>query len=68
MFPFGDAQTRGDIAGCKNYGGASRLLVSPDGKGYWIATGNGAVVAFGDAKKLGFPATVGGRPVALIGG
>ena len=66
VFPFGDAVIRGDIAGCKNYGGASRLLVSPDGKGYWIATGSGAVVAFGDASKLGFPARVGGRPIALL--
>ena len=42
MFAFGDAKHYGDIAGCTNYGGATRLLVAPDGKGYWIATGNGS--------------------------
>ena len=25
------------------------------GKGYWIATADGSVIAFGDAKRLGFP-------------
>jgi hypothetical protein len=44
-----------------------RMLVTPDGGGYWIATGNGNIVAFGDAKTLGFPATVGGQTVALLG-
>ncbi|HWS47631.1 MAG TPA: hypothetical protein VN636_17350, partial [Acidimicrobiia bacterium] len=30
------------------------------------ATRQGAVVAFGDAAKLGYPASVGGAPVALV--
>ena len=42
------------------------MLVTPDGHGYWIATGNGNIVAFGDAKSLGFPATVGGPTIALL--
>ena len=67
VYPLRRRQGYGDIAGCKNYGGAARLLVTPTGKGYWIATGNGNIVAFGDAKSLGFPATVGGPTIALIG-
>ena len=39
----------------------------PTGKGYWIATADGSVIAFGDAKRLGFPAVIAGRPVALMG-
>ncbi len=68
VFAFGDAANNyGDIAGCIALGGAARLLVTPDGHGYWIATGSGAIVPFGDASKLGFPFTVGGPPVALLG-
>jgi hypothetical protein len=66
VFRFGDAKSYGDIAGCKNYGGATRLLVTPDGRGYWIATSTGAIVAFGDAKHLGFPTTIGGVAVGLL--
>ena len=57
----------GDIAGCSNYGGANRLLVSPTGKGYWIATADGSVISFGDAKRLGFPVSIDGQPIALMG-
>ena len=57
---------RGDIGGCTNYGGGARLLVTPSGRGYWIATHDGAVIPFGDASKLGFPTQVGGPPVALL--
>ncbi len=64
---FGDAVAYGDIAGCANYGNAARLLATPDGRGYWIATSGGAIVPFGDATDLGFPSTVGGAAVALIG-
>ena len=63
---FEERLAAGDIAGCTNYGGAARMLVSPTGLGYWIATTNGAIIPFGDAKKLGFPATVGGPTVALL--
>ena len=66
VFHFGDAPSYGDIAGCSGYGGASRMLVAPDGKGYWIATQSGAILAFGSAQDLGFPLTVGGKPVALL--
>ena len=54
-------------AAARNYGGANRLLVSPTGKGYWIATADGSVIAFGDAKRLGFPVRIAGHPVALMG-
>ena len=42
------------------------MLVTPNGGGYWIATGNGSILAFGDAAKLGFPATVGGPTIAML--
>jgi hypothetical protein len=64
---FGDATSRGDVGGCTNYGGAARVLRTPSGGGYWIATVNGAIIPFGDAKNLGFPTTVGGATVALLG-
>ena len=67
VFAFGDAKRYGDIAGCRNYGGANRLLVSPSGKGYWIATSDGSVISFGDAKRLGFPVSIDGHPIALMG-
>jgi len=67
VFRFGDARAYGDIGRCTNYFGAARMLVTPDGGGYWIATNNGNIVAFGDAKNLGFPATVGGTTIALLG-
>jgi hypothetical protein len=67
VYPFGDARKLGDIGGCTNYGGANRLLVSPTGKGYWIATADGSVISFGDAKRLGFPISIVGKPVALMG-
>jgi hypothetical protein len=67
MYHFGDAKAYGDTGACKNYGGAARMLVTPFGHGYWIATGNGNIVPFGDAKNLGFPATVGGPTIALLG-
>jgi hypothetical protein len=66
VYTFGTATHRGDIAGCTNLGGAVRMLVTPTGKGYWIATGNGAIIAFGDAKKIGFPASLSGAPIGLI--
>jgi hypothetical protein len=43
-----------------------RLLATPTGQGYWIATSNGSVVAFGDARQLGFPPTLSGIPIALM--
>lgn len=67
VYQFGHAKHYGDVAACKNYGGAVRLLPAPDGKGYWIATGNGSVIPFGSAKNLGFPKSVGGYTVALLG-
>jgi len=66
VFAFGDARWAGDIAGCSGYGGAARMLVAPDGRGYWIATQSGAILAFGSARNLGFPAAVGGPPIALM--
>jgi hypothetical protein len=66
VLSFGDAPRLGDISGCTNYGGANRLLVSPSGKGYWIATADGSVIAFGDARRLGFPVAIAGQPVALM--
>ena len=66
VLAFGDARKLGDIGGCSNYGGATRLLVSPSGMGYWISTADGSVVAFGDAKRLGFPVQIAGRPIALM--
>ena len=62
-----DAHGFGDIAGCSAYGYAAQFLVTPDGGGYWIVTTSGAIIAFGDAKKLGFPQTVGGTAFALLG-
>ncbi len=38
VFKFGDAADYGDIAGCGIYGSATRMLVTPNGKGYWIGT------------------------------
>jgi len=67
IHPFGDASSDGDIGGCTNYGVAARVLRTPSGRGYWIATANGAVIPFGDANNLGFPTTVGGVTVALLG-
>jgi len=67
VFRFGNAAYYGDLAGCGVYGYATRMLVTPDGKGYWIATSTGAVVPFGDAKAYGFPQYVGGPAVALMG-
>jgi hypothetical protein len=67
VFHWGHAGFYGDVAACKNYGGATRLLPAPDGHGYWIATGSGAIIPFGSAKNFGFPATVGGRTIALLG-
>jgi len=66
VLAFGDAKKLGDISGCSNYGGATRLLGSPSGRGYWISTANGSVIAFGDAKRLGFPVRIAGRPIALM--
>jgi hypothetical protein len=66
MFTFGDARNFGDISACRNYGGGARMLVTPDGGGYWIATGNGNIVAFGDATRLGFPSSIGGPTIALL--
>ena len=56
------AQATATSSGCTNYGGANRLLVSPTGKGYWIATADGSVIAFGDARRLGFPVAIAGQP------
>jgi hypothetical protein len=68
VFAFGDARRYGDVSKCRNYFGASRMLVTPNGGGYWIAAGTGVIVPFGDARSLGFPATVGGPTVALMSG
>jgi hypothetical protein len=67
IYRFGDAKAYGGISACKNLGGAARLLVTPTGLGYWIATKSGAIIPFGDARALGFPGSVGGRPIALMG-
>jgi hypothetical protein len=66
VFAFGDARRYGDVSKCRNYFGATRMLVTPNGGGYWIAAGTGVIVPFGDARSLGFPATVGGPTVALM--
>jgi len=67
IYAFGDATSAGDIGGCTNYGDSARLLRTPSGRGYWIATISGAIIPFGDANDLGFPTTVGGATVALLG-
>jgi hypothetical protein len=41
--------------------------VSPSGKGYWIATSDGSVISFGDAKRLGFPVSIDGHPIRADG-
>jgi hypothetical protein len=45
---------------------ASRLLASPGGHGYWIETVDGTVIAFGDARRLGFPGRITGTAVGLM--
>ena len=63
IFAFGDAHGYGDIAGCSNYerSAAPRMLVAPDGDGYWIATGNGQHRRLRRRdQRLGFPAAIGG--------
>jgi hypothetical protein len=65
VYSFGDAKRRGNIAGCA-YPSASRLLVSPTGRGYWIATVDGTVIALGDARRQGFPARINGTAVGLV--
>ena len=67
LYKFGDAKLYGDIGPCKNYGGGASLLRAPNSLGYWIATRNGNIVAFGSAKNIGFPATIAGVPVGLLG-
>ena len=66
IYAFGDAAYSAASAVARNYGGARRLLVTPTGNGYWIATANGSVIPFGDARRLGFPALLVGSPVALM--
>jgi hypothetical protein len=66
VYAFGDAPYLGGVGGCANYGGARRFLPTPTGNGYWIATANGSVIPFGDARRLGFPALLNGSPVALM--
>jgi hypothetical protein len=66
VYTFGDAVHRGDTSACQNLGDAARLLVTPSGKGYWIATSGGVVIPFGDAKRLGFPSQTNGVTVGLM--
>ena len=54
------------MAGCPNYGFAMHMLVTPSGGGYWIQTSSGAVIAFGDARRLGFPSRMNGHAVAMM--
>ena len=59
----------GGVSGCNNYGGANRLLVSPSGKGYWIATADGSVISFGDAEPTRLPdVRIAGQPIVLMAG
>ncbi len=53
----GDARRYGDLRSCGMSGGASHMIVSPTGNGYWIVTKSGEVLAFGDARPLGMPGT-----------
>ena len=64
IFAFGDAHDYGDIGGCTNYGGAAPAARDADRQGLLDRDRRTAAsIAFGDAKQLGFPATVGGSPV-----
>ncbi|HEY1739525.1 MAG TPA: glucosaminidase domain-containing protein [Acidimicrobiia bacterium] len=51
----GDARRYGDLRSCGMSGGASHMIVTPTGNGYWIVTKSGEVLAFGDARPLGMP-------------
>jgi len=65
VFAFGAAKHFGDLRGCTGYGRAAAILSSPTGNGYWLLTRAGSVIPFGDARRLGMPAFVGARAVAL---
>ena len=66
IYSYGDAKYYGGVGGCANYHGARTLLVSPDGKGYWIGTNDGSVIPLGSARKLGMPSSITSAPVGLM--
>ena len=51
VFTFGDAAFFGSAAasGSTAGGRVQGLVATPSGEGYWLATADGSVVAFGDA-------------------
>ncbi len=48
--PFGSARYFGGVRPSELGSGVIGIAASPDGRGYWLATANGAVFRYGDAK------------------
>jgi hypothetical protein len=60
VFPFGDAQNYGSMAGQFLNKPIVAIAATPDGKGYWEVASDGGVFSFGDA---GFFGSMGGQPL-----
>jgi hypothetical protein len=53
VYPFGDAQSYGSLAGTPLNKPIVGIAATPDGKGYWMVASDGGIFTFGDAAFYG---------------
>ena len=64
--PFGSARYFGGIPASDLGSGVTGIAASPNGRGYWLATANGKVFRYGDARRYSSQASPGEHMAAIV--